>query len=68
MTVLLIIRTIVSLNVSVFQAIARARLLIYLIVETLDSRAQFTHGLAHVSQPMTRKFSFSASVIPSPGE
>jgi hypothetical protein len=44
---------------------ARARLPIYPVVKTLDSRAEFTHGLANVSQPMAQKFSVSASVIPS---
>jgi len=41
--------------VSVFQAIARARLPINPIVKTLDSRAQFTHGLANVIQPTVQK-------------
>ena len=42
-------------NVSAFRAIARARLPIYPIVKTLDSRTEFTHGLATVSQPMVQK-------------
>jgi hypothetical protein len=39
----------------VSSALSHARLPIYPVVKTLDSRAEFTHGLANVSQPMVQK-------------